>query len=219
MENVFPQFSRQMITYLNTKSVFREYAAGQQIIRTGDVNSEVYFIKEGEAKALNYSENGKSVNYAFLKAGEFFGELAALDGLPRSATVVASKKCNLSVLSGKDFNYLIDNDLDFNRLVLNRLANVIRIGNERISDIILLGANQRICIELLRLAGVNVDNCLLIEEMPTQEAFSITVGTSRETVVRTLKKLIERGIIKKISNRKLYINDRNKLEDIAISSS
>lgn len=217
MERIFPQFSQQIITYLNNKSVFKKYTPGQQIIRTGDVNSEVYFIKEGEAKALNYCENGKSVNYANLKAGDFFGELTALDGLPRSAIVVASTKCNLSILSGEDFNHLIDNNLDFNRLVLNRLANVIRTGNERISDIILLKANQRICIELLRLASVNVDGCLLIKDMPTQEVFSKTVGTSRETVIRTMKRLTELGIIKKISGRNIYINDQNKLENMALA--
>jgi CRP/FNR family cyclic AMP-dependent transcriptional regulator len=216
METIFPQFSQQIITYLNNKSVLKKYTPGQQIIGTGDVNSEVYFIKKGEAKALNYCENGKSVNYANLKAGDFFGELTALDGLPRSAIVVASAKCNLSVLSGEDFNHLIDNNLDFNRLVLNRLANVIRTGNERISDIILLKANQRICIELLRLASVNVDDRLLIKDMPTQEVLSKTVGTSRETVIRTMKRLTELGIIKKISGRNIYINDRNKLENMAL---
>jgi CRP/FNR family cyclic AMP-dependent transcriptional regulator len=216
MEKIFPQFSQQIITYLNNKSVFKEYTPGQQIIRTGDVNSEVYFIKKGEANALNYCENGKSVNYANLKAGDFFGELTALDGLPRSATVVASTKSNLSILSGEDFNYLIDNNLDFNRLVLNRLVNIIRTGNERISDIVLLKANQRICIELLRLASVNVDDRLLIKDMPTQEVFSKTVGTSRETVIRTMKRLTELGIIKKISGRNIYINDRNKLENMAL---
>ena len=216
MEKIFPQFSQQIITYLNNKSVFKEYTPGQQIIRTGDVNSEVYFIKKGEANALNYCENGKSVNYANLKAGDFFGELTALDRLPRSATVVASTKCNLSILSGGDFNYLIDNNLDFNRLVLNRLVNIIRTGNERISDIVLLKANQRICIELLRLASVNVDDRLLIKDMPTQEVFSKTVGTSRETVIRTMKRLTELGIIKKISGRNIYINDRNKLENMAL---
>jgi CRP/FNR family cyclic AMP-dependent transcriptional regulator len=216
MEKIFPQFSQQIITYLNNKSVFKEYTPGQQIIRTGDVNSEVYFIKKGEANALNYCENGKSVNYANLKAGDFFGELTALDGLPRSATVVASTKSNLSILSGEDFNYLIDNNLDFNRLVLNRLVNIIRTGNERISDIVLLKANQRICIELLRLASVNVDDRLLIKDMPTQEVFSKTVGTSRETVIRTMKRLTELGIIKKISGRNIYINDQNKLENMAL---
>jgi CRP/FNR family cyclic AMP-dependent transcriptional regulator len=216
MEKIFPQFSQQIITYLNNKSVFKEYTPGQQIIRTGDVNSEVYFIKKGEANALNYCENGKSVNYANLKAGDFFGELTALDGLPRSATVVASTKSNLSILSGEDFNYLIDNNLDFNRLVLNRLTNVIRTGNERISDITFLKANQRICIELLRLASVNVDDRLLIKDMPTQEVFSKTVGTSRETVIRTMKRLTELGIIKKISGRNIYINDQNKLENMAL---
>ncbi|MGY9016021.1 MAG: helix-turn-helix domain-containing protein, partial [Rhodospirillales bacterium] len=94
--------------------------------------------------------------------------------------------------------------------------NVIRTGNERISDIVLLKANQRICIELLRLASVNVDDRLLIKDMPTQEVFSKTVGTSRETVIRTMKRLTELGIIKKISGRNIYINDQNKLENMAL---
>jgi DNA-binding GntR family transcriptional regulator len=53
--------------------------------------------------------------------------------------------------------------------------------------------------------------------MPTQEAFSKTVGTSRETVIRTLKRLTELGIIKKTPGRNVYINDQNKLEIMALS--
>ncbi len=219
MEESFPEFSQSIITFLNNRAVLAEYAPGQQIIETDAVNSEVYFIIKGEANALDYSENGKTVNYANLKAGDFFGELTALDGLPRSATVVATEKCQIAVLPGADFNNLIDNNLTFNRLVLNRLTKVIRLGNERISDIILLGAHQRICIELLRLSRANTPDHLVIEHMPTQETFSKTVGTSRETVIRTFKRLTERGIIKKIAGRKIYINDRNKLEAMALSSS
>jgi CRP/FNR family transcriptional regulator, cyclic AMP receptor protein len=197
-------------------SVVEQYSTGQHILTYEDKSTDVYFILKGEAQALNYNLSGRSVGYALLTAGNFFGELAALDELPRSATVVAKTDCEIAVLTGEKFNVLLDNYPSFNRIVLMRLVEVIRTGNERIREISLLGANQRICIELLRLAQLDSDNNLIIDEIPTQETFAQNLGISRETVIRAFQRLSERGAIERES-RKMYIHDRGALETIALS--
>ena len=216
MYSVFKSFSVETIEYLNRSCAVEEYSTNQQILTYEDKSTDVYFILKGEAQALNYNESGRSVRYALLKAGEFFGELAALDGLPRSATVVAKSDCTIGVLSGEKFSFLLDNHPSFNRTVMKRLVEVIRTGNERIREISLLGANQRICMELLRLAQLDSDNNLIIDEIPTQETFAQNLGISRETVIRAFQRLSERGAIERES-RKMYIHDRGALETIALS--
>ncbi|MBT3764963.1 MAG: Crp/Fnr family transcriptional regulator [Rhodospirillales bacterium] len=196
--------------------MIEEYSADQQILTYEDKTTDVYFLLKGEAQALNYNESGRSVRYALLKPGDFFGELAALDGLPRSATVVAKTGCTIAVLSGEKFSFLLDNHPSFNRTVMKRLVEVIRTGNERIREISLLGANQRICMELLRLAQLDSDNNLIIDRIPTQEVFAQNLGISRETVIRAFQRLSERGAIERKS-RKMYIHDRGALETIALS--
>mgnify|MGYP003760111475 FL=1 len=99
---------------------------------------------------------------------------------------------------------------------MKRLVEVIRTGNERIREISLLGANQRICMELLRLAQLDSDNNLIIDRIPTQEVFAQNLGISRETVIRAFQRLSERGAIERKS-RKMYIHDRGALETIALS--
>jgi CRP-like cAMP-binding protein len=216
MYSVFKSFSDEAIQYLDRSCKIHEYSAKQQILWYEDKSTDVYFIVRGEAQALIFNESGRSVRYALFKAGEFFGELAALDGLPRSATVVAKTECAIGVLSSEKFAFLLDNYPSFNRIVLMRFVDIIRTGNERIRKISLLGANQRICIELLRLAELGSGNNLIIDQVPTQEVFAQNLGISRETVIRAFQRLSETGAIKR-ELRKIYIHDRSALETIALS--
>lgn len=217
MINIFKEFSTDTIAYITKHSIVKEYNPGQEIILNDDSGTDVYFMLKGNANALNYSKSGKSVNYAELKSGDFFGELSAVDGLQRSATVMASATCKVAVLAGRHFNFLIDNDLTFNRLLLSRLVKIIRSSNERIRGFMLLGANQRVCLELLRLALPSTSNASIIQRIPTQEVFAENSGTSRESVIRAFKKLTDQGVIKRLPNRTVYINDKYKLELMALS--
>ena len=67
----------------------RDYGAGSQIVSRGDTRDEVFFLFAGAAQVVNYSDAGRVVAYASLEPGDLFGELTAIDGKPRSATVIA----------------------------------------------------------------------------------------------------------------------------------
>ena len=177
MEVFLKEFSTSTIFYIKTKSKYKTFSEGQDIIRVGDFNSSVFFLLSGKAKAFNYNETGRVVQYAHFMPGMFFGELSAIDGLCRSATVIAEGNCKVAILSEKNFNYLFRNDASFNQLLINKLVTVIRASNDRISDLTLIRANQRICIELLRLSVSDHENGnLIIYDIPTQESFAENLG-------------------------------------------
>jgi CRP/FNR family transcriptional regulator, cyclic AMP receptor protein len=206
MEAEFKEYPSNVISFIMCKSTIQIFTDGQCIIRTGDLNRNVYFVLGGKAKALDYNENGKVVNYAQFVPGSFFGELSSIDGLCRSATVVAVKECKLAVLLENDFNFLVNNYASFNKILISKLVQVIRVGNSRISDLSLLGARQRISDELHRLSVTDPESGIVtIYDIPTQEAFAESLGISRETVIRVFKKLTEQGAIKRIAGRKMIL--------------
>jgi CRP/FNR family cyclic AMP-dependent transcriptional regulator len=206
METEFKEYPSNVISFIKCKSSLQIFTDGQSIIRTGDLNQNVFFVLSGKAKALDYNEKGKVVNYAKYVPGTFFGELSSIDGLCRSATVVAVKECKLAVLLEKDFNFLVNNYASFNKILINKLVEIIRVSNGRISDLSLLGARQRICDELHRLSVTDPESGIVtIYDIPTQELFAESLGISRETVIRVFKKLTEQGAIKRIAGRKMII--------------
>ena len=71
------------------------FDAGDTILERGELDKSVYFMIHGCAHVLNYSSSGRAVTYATSAQGGMFGEMAAIDGLPRSAWVCAISYCKL----------------------------------------------------------------------------------------------------------------------------
>ena len=83
------------------------YRAGAEIISLRDSTDDVYFIVSGTVRVAVYSGSGKEVIFRQMGAGQMFGELAAIDGAPRSAQVVATSETTIASLSAVDFQRLI----------------------------------------------------------------------------------------------------------------
>jgi len=196
---------------------FREYGPNEKIIQQGDDVRDVFYLLAGKACVLNYSETGRAVSYATFGEGEFFGELAAIDGLPRSAWVWTVSACTVVVMPGSVFRNMVTSDADLSLALLRKLAGIIRTSDERIAEFGLLGAEQRMCIELIRTAEPDPTNPanLIISPIPTQVHYANVIGSSRETVSRVFGRLREKGIVRR-EDKTLYITDREKLEQSAL---
>ncbi|PIW26629.1 MAG: Crp/Fnr family transcriptional regulator [Rhodospirillales bacterium CG15_BIG_FIL_POST_REV_8_21_14_020_66_15] len=194
-----------------------EFGPGEKIIERGEEYSSVYFLISGTAHVLNYSESGRAVSYAALKDGDVFGELAAIDGLPRSAWVCTITRCTVGAVPGPTFLDLVTGNPDLAMALLKRLAAVIRLGDERLADVSLLGAEQRVCMELIRMAepDPNDPRRYLVFPVPTQTNFANMIGASRETVSRILGRLRDDDIVVR-TDRGLAIPDRARLEQRAL---
>jgi CRP-like cAMP-binding protein len=190
-----------------------EFSPNESVIERGMRDTNVYFIITGNVHVLNYSETGRAFTYATLKEGDMFGELAAIDGLPRSAWVCTITHCQMATAPGSEFVKLLPHNPEMTLALLRRMSSNIRLLDERLTDLTLLGAEQRACTELLRMAKPDQEEPggYLVAPMLTHANFANLVGVSRETVSRIFRKLREDSLI--VHNKRgLCIPNREQLE-------
>jgi len=142
-----------------------------------------------------------------------FGEMAIIEGLPRSAWVCTITPFRLASLPGALFLEMVKKNANISLALLKQFSLRLRLSNEKLKDVSLLGTEQRACLELIRMAKIDPQSpgSYLIFQMPTQSNFANIIGSSRETVSRIFGKLKEEHIII-ISKRGICIPDREKLE-------
>ena len=188
------------------------YEAGNEIVRYHDNTNSAFFIVQGEIRVMFHSVSGQEVILCDLAAGEMFGELTALDGHPRSATVVARNSVLLASMSASNFQNLIYSNRQIAEIIFKRLTGQIRRLTERIYDYSTLTVRNRIHAELLRLAKNHMTsaNTALISPVPTQAEIANLVSTHREAVSRELNSLARNKLIKR-QKHDLYILDVEKL--------
>ena len=194
---------------------WRNYAPGEQILDRDSSTNDVLFITEGEVRVVNYSTSGRETAFAVVSAGSHVGEIAAIDGEARSASVVALKPCTIAALSAEHFHRLIEDHPAIASKLLRYLTGIIRITNERIAELSTLSAVQRLYRELLRLCEPGPGGTdAVIAAMPTQHDLASKVGATRETVARALGQLTNTGVIER-QGRTLLIRDHEMLSVMA----
>lgn len=178
---------------------WRAYAPHDQIIDRQSDSRDVFFIVKGRVRVVNYSISGREISFDDLDEGSIFGELAALDGEPRSANVVALEDTIVATLSPRSFQEFLLEYPIVGLALMRRLARVIRISVDRIMDLSTLGANNRVHAEILRLAKASARNeqTAVIEPVPTHGDIASRVSTARETVARVFGDLAKKGIVER----------------------
>jgi CRP/FNR family cyclic AMP-dependent transcriptional regulator len=195
---------------------FRRYAEGEHIIDGQSVGRDVYFVVAGVVRVVNYSPSGREVAFDDIPAGNYFGELAALDGGPRSAFVQAQAPGATAAAMPPDvFIDLLQKYPKIGLEIMRRLARVIRFSTERIMDLSTVGANNRVHAELLRLAqaaGTN-GNSSTISPIPHHADIASRVSTTRETVARVFSELTKAGMLER-NKSALVVRDVDRLLEL-----
>ena len=199
---------------LERRCRWRRFAAGEQIIDRTAESQEVYFVVSGAVRVVNYAASGREVSFADIAAGEYFGELAALDGQRRSAAVVASAPTLTATLPSAAFIELLAHQPQVALALMRRLARVIRRSTGRIMTLSTQGTHQRVYAELLRAAGAKEDDArVTIRPLPTHAEIAARISTTRETVARTLADLARKKLVRR-EGRALHIVDVKRLRDL-----
>ncbi len=187
---------------------FERYEAKRQIIAYQDDSADVFFIVSGVVRVVIHSLSGKEISYRDLEGGEMFGELAAIDGEQRSASVVAVAETLLVAMPEAAFREAIKKHPSVAEAVLQRLTHLVRLYSQRLYEMRTLDVQSRIRAELLRLAegSRGEDNTATISPLPTSADIAARVNTRREAVSRELASLTRRGLIKR-HQRSLTIRD------------
>ena len=205
---LFDELSNDQCAAIARLCVWRNYPAGSQILNRDDGGSDVYFVQSGRVRATAYSPDGRAVTYRDIPAGQAVGDFAALDGLPRSADVVALDDVRLASLDRQHFLQLLEEHPVMMRAQLRSLTAVIRGLTDRLYDASTLNANMRIRAWLLRaarVAGVSASGEAVLRGLPSQSEIAHRVGAQRETVSREFSRLQRAGIIRKAGNGVLSV--------------
>lgn len=196
---ILSSLSKARLEALEKRCVWRHYEPQDEIVERSSDDRDVYFITRGRARVINYSLSGRGVSFNDLDAGNSFGEIAALDGEPRSANVVALEKTTVASLSPKAYTELLVECPEVAVNVLQEMATIVRNLTDRVMDLSTLGANNRVNAELLRLAqdGMRDDNTAVISPIPVYNDIASRVSLTRETVNRVIADLMRSELVKR----------------------
>jgi len=178
----------------------RAYRGGQRVFMAGDAGDRLYIIKSGMVKIGVTSSDGREVTLALLGPGEFFGELALLDGLPRSSDAVTVDACHFLLLRRDDFLQFVVTRPEIALHLLEVLSRRLRNDNDLVQDATLLDVPARLARVLLRLcttAGQPVAHGTRITLRLTQSDLAGMAGASRESVNKCLVLYEQDGLIRR----------------------
>ena len=194
---------------------WHRYKADEHILSEEDEDDRVFFILEGRVRVVSYSQSGKEVIYRDMLSGEVFGELAAIDGKPRSANVVAVTDTLVATLGGEAFRNLVSEHSEVAHALLRKCSGLIRVLTERVFEFSALAVRNRIHAELLRLAEHRdaLANTAIIKPAPRHAEIASRVSTHREAVTREISALAKAGVLEK-RNSALLVNDLARLRDL-----
>lgn len=200
---------------LARECIWRNYAPGQQIISCEAKDCDVYLIVVGRVRVTQYSLAGRQVTFRDLGRGELFGDIAAIDGMPRSADVAAVESTLLASMTSAAFWQLLRAQPIVAERVLRRLATFVRELSHRVMDLSTLGVKNRIHAELLRRAReAGIDrNTARIHPAPRHTDIASQVSTYREQVTRELSTLTKTGILYR-DHGTLVVRDVARLEHL-----
>ena len=170
---------------------------GGMVISQEEDSKDVFLVISGQARATIFSDEGKTVAYRDIGPGEIFGELAAIDDGPRSASVVAAGPLQIASIKTSRFRALVESNPGFAWALLGHLSAQSRVMTERIYEFSTMLVRERLLQELVRMGeSRRIDQgAVTIAPAPTHYELASRISTHREAVSREMSKLSKAGLV------------------------
>ncbi|PZR34153.1 Crp/Fnr family transcriptional regulator [Caulobacter segnis] len=190
------------------------YGKGEMILQRHDREGGIYLLLDGVLLANQYAKSGREVGYRRITAGSYFGEISAIDGLPRSVNIVALEDSRLARLPQSLVRRLFEESPRFMKALLEDMAGLARSLTDRLFELTAVSVACRVDIELLRMASAaSTDGRqAVINPCPTHAELATLLGSQREPVTRELNRLAGLGIVRQ-TGRTLHVLDLPALAD------
>jgi CRP-like cAMP-binding protein len=163
---------------------------GQTLFLKGDGGNALYGVRRGRILVTTSTPAGKQLTLNVLGSGDIFGEIALLDGRPRTADAIASGPTELFMIRRSDFQNLLQRHPSIALKIIELLCERVRWTSERMEEASLMSLPLRLARRLLKLADDFGEEILI-----SQEDLSVLVGAARETVNRQLQQWQRAGLI------------------------
>jgi len=184
------------IARLDRQCAWKRASAGEWLLDYQDASDGVYFVVAGAVRVIIQS-GGREVLLREIKAGEFFGELAAIDHQPRSSGILAVLDVTIGRMPASVFRATVHEHPDVCDQLLALLAGQIRMLANRVHEFATLDVSHRIAAELLRLSRPQPSKpgTAIISPPPIHSEIAARVSTRREAVARQLNAMERSGLI------------------------
>ena len=184
---VFGALGAAQLQRLGSYARTRRVPNGTTIFAKGDPGTALFAVGAGTVKIMVPSVDGREAMFNLLHAGEIFGEIALLDGQPRTADAVAITDCELTVIERRDFLTFVHSEPSVALKLIELLCARLRVASQHFEEVVFLHLPARLARMLLRLseeAGVSPDRHKL---KITQREISQMLGSTRESVNKQLR--------------------------------
>jgi CRP-like cAMP-binding protein len=210
---LFEHASRPVLEALAQRLRRRRFRRSEVIFHQGDPGDSLHIVAAGSVKILLPSAEGDEAIIATLRPGDFFGELALLDGAPRSATATALDQADTLVLPRPNFIELLDTLPGLRDALLAGLAHELRRLTGHVEELHFLDLAGRLAMRLSRLASESSPGAtgeIKLDWPYTQSDLAAMIGGTRQSVNRLLSELVDEGLIR-IEPDALFITDLDEL--------
>jgi CRP/FNR family transcriptional regulator, cyclic AMP receptor protein len=196
---IFQGLSEEELAHLSRLAQTKVYKPRETIVEKGDAATELFVLLRGRAKVGTPGVDGSHAAINVMGPGDVFGEVAILDGRPRSATVTTLEECETAIVDKAAFNDLLAASPTIAVKLLNVLARRVRELTTRIEDRAFLDVPARLAKQLLWLArnhGVESGSAVRIDLRLSQQELGELIGATRESVNKQVREWARSGILK-----------------------
>ena len=210
--NIFSELHQDVIDSLSKRCSWTRYDEHETIIDFEDDIGGVYFIVRGKVRVIIRTEGGKEIVLTEIAENNIFGELSAIDGLSRSANVVAMEPTQVGAMSIAVFLESMREYPDMALALMRLLSSRLRALNTRLTEHSFLDAKHRLYNELLRQSRPRkgFEEQRIVSPPPVQKELAEKISCRREVISRELAKLKKDGVVEVLRGG-LVIHNPSKL--------
>jgi CRP/FNR family cyclic AMP-dependent transcriptional regulator len=190
---LFRELGREVQVRIAAYAATRAFKRGTTIFSKGDVGTCLFAVCSGTVEVAVLSAEGKNAIVNLINEGEVFGEIALLDGGPRTADAAAFTDCVLMVIERRDFLPLLREQPETTLKLLEVLCARVRRTTEQVEELMFLNVESRLAKTLCRLAESKAPSQRI---SITQRALGEIVGVSREETNKQLQVWSESGVVR-----------------------
>lgn len=213
---IFSDLDEESLEKVANSGVLQSFKKDSVILSEEDAGNALFVIVSGKVKVVRSDSHDKEVILAILNDSDFFGEMAILDGLNRSANVISMEDSKIFIIQRNDFLDLLRKYPDVSIALLQELSIRLRASSMKIKALSLKDAEGKVATVLMQLAddiGKIKNGVVEIEKLPFQHELANMAGTSRETISRTLHSFAKKGLVE-LEGSRLRIIDYEKFLEL-----
>jgi CRP/FNR family transcriptional regulator, cyclic AMP receptor protein len=187
---------------------------GQPVFAKREDADAMFIVLSGRVKIFTDSAGKKRKTFAYLKEGEFFGEMALVEDLPRTASAQAVETTRLLLIRKTDFQRLLTRDPRLALYLLKTVCARLRRANEDLEGMLfrnILGRVAKVMLDQAKRSGEPWNAGLALKDRFTQQELADLVGTTREPLTRALSSLRRAGLIGTTGDGRYAVPEPRKL--------